>query len=621
MAVISWVGRKNLPSRCRNPADPAPVPCRGIKRDGDPRAPRAIPPIESTITSVRAPPLLAVAIFGLLSGPAAAQDPSTKAGPPPGSAVDPALQKSVNAAIGKGVAALRTLQTEAGEFPGPYKPEPVPGARRAAVNTSHVGQTAIALYTLRACGVPADDPQVKSGFEFLRGMYRRFKGDPRGLDNYGVSLTVLALETHYPPPAPPDDDATRYGRTVQPPPAIPEPDLSWMKELTAWLVAAQSGGGGFSYRSPGSGGYDHSNSQYSLLALKAARRCGIEVPARVWEKALRHFLQAQERKGPDVVRKERAGGGGQGYGPVTRAAARDHARGWGYMERDPATGSMTTGGVSSVAICRSELRGKGVLDPADDVRALQAIWDGLAWLGLHFTVKENPGPDNAPMSRESWHFYYLYGLERAGVLSGATLMGDHDWYREGAEYLVATQEGSGGWRDGGGEAPPVPGVQRVDRPALDEGEMLDTCFALLFLKRATERLGRGTATAAAEDSLDLSGAPALDEKGFRDLFDLVFRRFAAARDADPEARAADFVKMGTRSIPLLVMKLDDPDAAVRAAAIAALRDTTGISQGFDPAAPDAARAAAVKAWQEWWFAGKATLVADPEAGRFVEKPR
>ena len=58
---------------------------------------------------------------------------------------------------------------------------------------------------------------------------------------------------------------------------------------------------------------------------------------------------------------------------------------------------------------------------------------------------------------------YLYGLERVGDLTSRHLIGKHDWYREGAEYLLRRQMVSGGW--GGG--------------------ILDTCFALLFLKRST----------------------------------------------------------------------------------------------------------------------------------------
>ena len=35
--------------------------------------------------------------------------------------------------------------------------------------------------------------------------------------------------------------------------------------------------------------------------------------------------------------------------------------------------------------------------------------------------------------------YYLYGVERVGRLTGRRFIGGHDWYREGADYLVRQQ--------------------------------------------------------------------------------------------------------------------------------------------------------------------------------------
>jgi hypothetical protein len=94
---------------------------------------------------------------------------------------------------------------------------------------------------------------------------------------------------------------------------------------------------------------------------------------------------------------------------------------------------------------------------------IKGAWDGLAWLTHHFKVDTNPGhPDG------SWVYYYLYGLERAAVLAGVRNLGQHDWYREGADWLVTTQRGDGSWNSGHGS-----------------GVLPSTCFALLFLTKAT----------------------------------------------------------------------------------------------------------------------------------------
>lgn len=519
----------------------------------------------------------AAILVALLAGSASAQDPTTKAGPPAGSKVDPALQKRVNEAIAKGVGAVRGFQRKSGSFEGRY-----PG--------QDLGPSALALYTLRACGVPFEDPAVAKGFARLRAEYvaRRDAGE---LENYAVSLVVLALEAHYEPPAPPPADEDRYGRSARPAPVVPEPDLSWLRELTAWIVAAQQSSGGFGYHSPARGHHDHSNTQYSLLALAAAGRCGVPVPVRTWQRALDHLLQCQETKGPEVLRKERFEGGGDAYGTVTRAVGRDRARGWGYFDATDATGSMTSGGVSSLALCRAELRRRNRINERDDAAAERGVRDGIAWLGLHFTVTENPGPRGAPMHREAWQYYYLYGLERAGILGGVALMGEHDWYREGAEYLVGVQGEDGSF----------------------EGALLESCWALLFLKRATAGLNRAVATGAEE--LDLAGGRDLAAADFRPLFDRVFARYLAAAPGAREDLAADFVRLGIRSIPLLIMRLEDADLRARAAALEALRLTTGTANGYDPAAPDAS------CWEAWWIARKDRLVADAPSGLFVEPVR
>ena len=112
--------------------------------------------------------------------------------------------------------------------------------------------------------------------------------------------------------------------------------------------------------------------------------------------------------------------------------------------------------ISCLAIIHSELlRSRRYQNKIRTVS--QAIHDGFAWLDANWAVERNPGGNQA------WHYYYLYGLERAGVLAGRRWIGEHDWYREGADFLLARQAGIGSWN----------------------GSILDTAFALLFLKRST----------------------------------------------------------------------------------------------------------------------------------------
>ena len=118
---------------------------------------------------------------------------------------------------------------------------------------------------------------------------------------------------------------------------------------------------------------------------------------------------------------------------------------------------------------------------------------GIDWMASHFRVGENFGIG------QQWRYYYLYGLERAGRLTGQRFFGEHDWYREGAEKLVHDQDKLQGFWQGAG---PVEGQEPVG--------LVTTSFALLFLAkgrapvldqqappRPGRRLGTTTATTSA----------------------------------------------------------------------------------------------------------------------------
>ena len=88
----------------------------------------------------------------------------------------------------------------------------------------------------------------------------------------------------------------------------------------------------------------------------------------------------------------------------------------------------------------------------------QPLARGLVWLSRHFTAHTNP-PEGA------WYYYYLYAVERVGILSGQRFFGKHDWYREGAAELVRRQDRDGSWSEANG------------------GAIVNTSFAILFLAK------------------------------------------------------------------------------------------------------------------------------------------
>ena len=218
------------------------------------------------------------------------------------------------------------------------------------------------------------------------------------------------------------------------------------------------------------GGRDRSNSQYAVLGLKAASNLGVELPESFWIEVARGVLSGQAPAGEEVdllLQSEPSAGRRNRYEAPPPETRKARVRGWSYSPGPPPSGtgygSMTTSGLATARICLAQCQ-------APEIRAeLEAsLLDGWAWMARHFTVQSNPA--DPPPGIAPWaHFYYLYGLERAGVFCRVRQAGDHDWYVEGAEYLLGCQGADGAW------------------PDISSHEVADisTCFALLFLKRAS----------------------------------------------------------------------------------------------------------------------------------------
>ncbi len=357
------------------------------------------------------------------------------------------------------------------------------GGFESAHTGSHTeGTASLGLLTLLKAGVPPDHPLIEEGFAMLRT--RTF------VKTYDVALTIMAIEARYKPPEKllrkaknqPASTVTRKAFDM----LAPRQDKKLLDKLVESLIENQKEDGGWRY--PGGDGSDNSATQYAMLGLKSALRLGWEVPTEVFVKAAERMLGMQQEDGPEVSwfdvpaadrpideylkPKDRR----ESYDDMTTEERpvesfndehlRMHARGFGYtVESTGQNGSMTAAGVAILVICKSELEARREAAGwwrANGNAVNRAIRDSGAWLAHHFSVTENP------RNPGKWDQYYLYGLERAGMLMGTYLLGERDWYVEGAEHLLATQEDDGSWL------------------CHAEGDrFVDTCFSLLFLKRAT----------------------------------------------------------------------------------------------------------------------------------------
>jgi hypothetical protein len=148
------------------------------------------------------------------------------------------------------------------------------------------------------------------------------------------------------------------------------------------------------------------------------------------------------------------------------------ARGWCYARKDvcakahrPSFG-RTAGGVASLAIYDYLLD----LDARrDSVRRA-----GIHWGAANWSVTENRGTPEFDPQPASELYDALYALERLGMLCGLDLekIGPHDGHAEGARAILDARRKDGSWSSGVTRCHPT----------------WDTCFAILFLKKATRAL-------------------------------------------------------------------------------------------------------------------------------------
>jgi hypothetical protein len=371
--------------------------------------------------------------------------------------LSPENEKKVDAATAKAVQYLRSRQTPDGLDKGAvFSP-----------NGFHVGYTSLVGLTMLEARVPASDPAVQNAARFVRQRVHNIQGLHV---TYQVALSILFLSR-----------------------LNDKEDTELIRSLTLRLIASQRGNGGWHYDSrpltpeqqqevsqmlkdfPASVGranqgvvnglalgmfqttradgskqpqgpsdFDNSNTQFALLALWTARRYFLKgaedgAPSSV-DPALRlvsnHFRNTQQ-----------ADGSWPYQAPNTTAS----------MMRLP---TMTAAGLLGLAA------GYGL---EKDVKGVNMAQDEVLKKAFQRLAKNvgNPGQGGAPPTIE---MYFLWSVERVAVLYQLPKIEGKDWYHWGLEILLAHQKDDNGrWHLGQGHG---------------SSDIVDTCFALLFLQRA-----------------------------------------------------------------------------------------------------------------------------------------
>jgi hypothetical protein len=285
----------------------------------------------------------------------------------------------VDAAIERGVDWLLAAQGIDGSW------------RTYAPHKRPAGVTALGVFTLLKCGLPAEHPAVRKGLAFV------FAREPGGTYTASISLMVLAALGPEHPLAERADELRDY--------------LLDNMEHAGWGYPSNSKGEDPAYS-------DNSNTQYALLALDAAVRLEGKVSQGEWADA-----------GEALLGRQRSDGG------------------WAYQSHRESTAAMTAASVASVQLCLNHIlpkgKGKKVHGRLEEARAL-----GLTWLAKHASVGENTMLGKADEDRTKWRLYWLYALERVGSFLDVSKVGGLEWYREGSQALVKEQEESGRWTAG-----------------------------------------------------------------------------------------------------------------------------------------------------------------------------
>lgn len=373
-------------------------------------------------------------------------------------AAAPAVDKeAIDRSVQGGVQALRREQKAEGNWS----------------NFQDVGMTSLAALALLECNVEPNDPAVKLAAKFVR---------TRSIEErqtYSIALAILLLDRlgepvdvallesltvrlmggqlrdgawSYTCPSPSRAESERLGKAVKDSTELkgqrhlPKPDEKrTVKDLAPEIQEQLQhlGEGNPPGVDPNTGG-DNSNTQFATLALWVARRHGLPVEpclARVEQR----FRGTQNRDG-----------------------------GWPYNlngSKDTIA-TMTGAGVLCLAIVDGTIsdlnRARDPKAPGLDAKKDNNLAMGLRVLGAVIdqpaAVKRAHGlPARIPQVGGKT-FYFLWTLERVCVALDLKALAGKDWYDWGAEVLLANQQQDGNWKGDYATA--------------------DTCFALLFLRRA-----------------------------------------------------------------------------------------------------------------------------------------
>ena len=327
-----------------------------------------------------------------------------------------------------------------------------------------VGLTALCTLSLLEAGVPRTDPIVASGARYVRDQISALNG-PHATATYPLALSIILLDKMYP-----DAGGTIRNLSIRLAAAQNQKTGAWSYECPPldakgkteeWgKFLADHQDKGLPDNAPenllGTGGFcDNSNTQFAILALWVGRRHGAKVNHPLFL-AERRFRKTQEPSGGWSYGLE-AGGGNHPTPSMTAAGLLALALGFSSSRESGVTIVRSGSGKLDVG---SGPDSKGGSAPQESLDTDAQVMKAQQFLANYMKAETLGNIEHS--------YYFLWSLERVCVTYGwDKQINGIDWYAWGSKILLSAQAQDGSW----------PGDTH-------SGTVADTCFAILFLKKA-----------------------------------------------------------------------------------------------------------------------------------------
>ena len=314
-----------------------------------------------------------------------------------------ASPEKVDAAIKKAVAYLYAAQNDKGHWETFDTISPEWKKEPAKPEGGQFGGlSSMAVYSMLDAGESWKDPRIRKGIEWL------YKQPMMG--TYAVSFRSQIWQ--YLPQTPGVKSAAQRDCNL----------------LLSGMKAKGDARGFWSYfvNDGNNTRYDHSCSQIALLGIWGCQQAGRDVPVAFWKEAEQAWLRHQLEEGA-----------------------------WSYVyqgtdQHGTPKMTMTLAGIATLFICQDYVH----------------VMDGLKCTGNQLDPRIQVA---VQWVEKNWAMagaggaYGNYAFERVAMASGYKYFGEHDWYKIGAQALIARQQPNGSW-----------------------GTINDTAFSLLFLTRGRQ---------------------------------------------------------------------------------------------------------------------------------------